>query len=116
MSEREVARNDERLDRLLEAEQRVEERVRLAREEARARVEAVRARVRTSDEAERAAAQKAACEDERADLERHAAELARIEREGEERACAIASAGDARIEELARKVLARVLAREEGRP
>ena len=107
---------DDRLERLLEVERRLEARVHAAEAEARASVEAARAAAQTVDGADQADVEAAALAAERADLERHAGELARIVDEGGARVTALRAVSDAEILRLATKALAIVAGTEGGRP
>lgn len=107
---------DDRLERLLEVERRLEARVRAAEDEARTSVEAARAAAEHVDGADRADVEAAALAAERADLERHAEELARIVEAGAARVAALRAVSDADVLRLAVRALAIVAGTEGGRP
>ena len=101
---------DEKLERLLDVERRLEQRVRDAEREARERVDEARA---ASDKAAadgRAQLEATAREEERADLERHAREVERIDASSVARVRALAELSDAYVDRLARGALARLAA------
>ena len=99
---------DDGLERLLEVELRLDARVRVAEEEARAMVDAARVAAQRIDGEQREEAEAAAGAEERADLERHAIELATVVREGAARVAALAAVPDAEVSRLAAAALALV--------
>lgn len=107
---------DDRLERLLEVERRLEARVHAAEAEARASVEAARAAAQEVDGADQADVEAAALAAERVDLERHTVEVARIVDEGAARVTALRAVSDADVLRLATKALAIVAGTEGGRP
>ena len=106
---------DDRLARLLEVERDLEARVREAESAARARVEAVRQAATLGSARRLAEIHEAAQEEERADGERHAAELANIEAEAAAELRRLSSLTDEIIERLALRVYAHVV-KGEGPP
>jgi hypothetical protein len=105
-------RVDDRLTRLLDVERRLELRVQAAERDARERLEAVRAAAQRTSELRMAELQEAARQQEQADLDRHAAELARVEAEGAEHLRRLSSLSDETVERLAARVYARVIGRQ----
>jgi hypothetical protein len=99
---------DDGLERLLDVEERLEARVRAADVEARASVEAARAEVQSTDGKQREEEEAMARAEERADLERHAAELASIVREGAACVTGLRAVPDAEVLRLAHEALALV--------
>lgn len=101
---------DERLARLLEVERRIEARLREAEEGARRRVDEARAASGRAAEQAQSEIDAAARDEEQADLERHAAELLRVETESAARVRALSALPEAVVEGLARDVVAAVVA------
>lgn len=103
-------RIDERLARLLEVERRVEARVRVAEEGARARVEAAREASSRAEAAGREALEAACALEEREDRARHAETMRRLAAEGEASLAGLSTPTRERVERLARRALALVVA------
>lgn len=104
---------DQRLERLLQIEHRLEEKIRAAEAEAVARVESARAEVDAARQREAAALEVATLEQERADLEAHAATLERIAAESAAAKKTLTSISDVVVERLAREAIARAISLEE---
>jgi hypothetical protein len=99
-------RIDERLERLLEVERQIERRIRAAEAAGRERVARAREVFERSDGHRAAALEKQAKEQERADLEAHAATLANIAAEADVRTRALDAVPDETVDRLARRALA----------
>ncbi|MCC7380292.1 MAG: hypothetical protein IT384_00570 [Deltaproteobacteria bacterium] len=106
---------DQRLERLLEIEHRLEETIRVAEAEAAARVASARADVDAARQREATALEVATLEQERADLETHAAALERIAADSAAAQKTLTAIPDAVIERLAREAIARAIGLEERR-
>lgn len=102
--------DDERLRRLLDVEQRLQELVNEAREDGRRRVAAAKTIGDQRLEAARAAAARADVEQARIEQIDHERELAAIEAAHQSALQAIAALSEDRVDELARWALARVIA------
>jgi hypothetical protein len=107
-------RVDPSLARLFDVERRIEERLREAEREAARRVEEARASSEQSLTEARVALDAALRDAERADLDRHAEALRRIEADRQSRLAALSGIAEAEVDRIAREVLAIVL-RDDGR-
>ena len=105
---------DEGLARLIDIERGIEDRLREAERDAARRVEEARASSRQALAEDRAALEAALLEAEKADLDRHADALARIEGGQQARLAALSGLSEAEIDRLAREALALVLRAEGG--
>jgi len=107
---------DASLARLFDVERRIEERLREAERDAARRIEEARASSQQSLTDTRAALDAALREAERADLDRHAEALRRIESDRQSRLGALSGMSEAAVERIAREVLAIVLGDDGRRP
>jgi len=107
---------DPSLARLFDVERRIEERLREAEREAARRIEEARTSSQQSLAGARAALDAALREAERADLDRHAEALGRIEADRRSRVVALSGMSEAAVERIAREVLAIVLGDDGRRP
>ncbi|MFZ5439954.1 MAG: hypothetical protein ACOZQL_08085 [Myxococcota bacterium] len=100
---------DERLTTLLAIEQRLESRFKEAEVEARARVEAARAEVERAREAGLREVEAQAAEEARADTVAHELALQRLEAERNAALTTLAAVQGERLDELARRAVARAV-------
>jgi len=107
-------RTDERLEQLLSVEQRLETRLREAEETARKQIEEARAHAAHNGERQRQELESQSAAEERADQEAQAKKLAEIEQTGAARVAALEAVDAGRVDELARRVLRRLLEVEGG--
>jgi len=103
---------DARLERLLEVERELEARVRQAEDTASAQVEAARAVAQRAERERGGNLEAAAQSEEAADLERHAVQLRGIAEESAALQRRLSTISESLVDGLARRAVARVLARE----